>query len=100
MGHPDPGMGRPEDPRQPLSHSPCPPQHGVPAFTVPQPDGPLAVLRERAEQISVSQTGSAREALYPPGPQFVHLCREGQLLVQLAHILVLGAGVGGEGWKG
>lgn len=25
---------------------------GVPAFTVPQPDGPLAVLRERAEQIS------------------------------------------------
>ncbi|XP_070286703.1 folylpolyglutamate synthase, mitochondrial isoform X1 [Myotis yumanensis] len=27
-------------------------KHGVPAFTVPQPDGPLAVLRERAEQIS------------------------------------------------
>lgn len=87
MGHPDPGMGRPEDPRQPLSHSPCPPQHSVPAFTVPQPDGPLAVLRERAEQISVS----------PPGPQFAYLCREGQLLIQLAHILVLGAGVGGEG---
>lgn len=27
-------------------------KRGVPAFTVPQPDGPLAVLRERAEQIS------------------------------------------------
>ncbi|XP_032978428.1 folylpolyglutamate synthase, mitochondrial isoform X4 [Rhinolophus ferrumequinum] len=27
-------------------------KHGVPAFTVPQPDGPLAVLKERAEQIS------------------------------------------------
>ncbi|XP_045702287.1 folylpolyglutamate synthase, mitochondrial isoform X2 [Phyllostomus hastatus] len=27
-------------------------KHGVPAFTVLQPDGPLAVLRERAEQIS------------------------------------------------
>ncbi|ELK26593.1 Folylpolyglutamate synthase, mitochondrial [Myotis davidii] len=27
-------------------------KHGVPAFTVPQPDGPLAVLRERAEQIA------------------------------------------------
>ncbi|XP_054582737.1 folylpolyglutamate synthase, mitochondrial isoform X2 [Eptesicus fuscus] len=26
-------------------------KRGVPAFTVPQPDGPLAVLRERAEQI-------------------------------------------------
>ncbi|XP_008823389.1 folylpolyglutamate synthase, mitochondrial isoform X2 [Nannospalax galili] len=25
---------------------------GVPAFTVPQPDGPLAVLRDRAQQIS------------------------------------------------
>ncbi|KAM7093526.1 folylpolyglutamate synthase, mitochondrial isoform 2-T2 [Molossus nigricans] len=25
---------------------------GVPAFTVPQPDGPLAVLKERAEQVS------------------------------------------------
>lgn len=27
-------------------------KHGVPAFTVLQPDGPLAVLKERAEQIS------------------------------------------------
>ncbi|XP_004455667.1 folylpolyglutamate synthase, mitochondrial isoform X2 [Dasypus novemcinctus] len=27
-------------------------KHGVPAFTVPQPDSPLAVLRERAQQIS------------------------------------------------
>nr|KAF6283080.1 folylpolyglutamate synthase [Pipistrellus kuhlii] len=27
-------------------------KRGVPAFTVPQPDGPLAVLRERAEQVS------------------------------------------------
>ncbi|XP_027470624.1 folylpolyglutamate synthase, mitochondrial isoform X2 [Zalophus californianus] len=27
-------------------------QHGVPAFTVLQPDGPLAVLRDRAQQIS------------------------------------------------
>ncbi|KAM5259062.1 folylpolyglutamate synthase, mitochondrial isoform 4-T4 [Hipposideros larvatus] len=27
-------------------------KHGVPAFTVPQPDGPLAVLKERAEQVS------------------------------------------------
>ncbi|XP_019492373.1 PREDICTED: folylpolyglutamate synthase, mitochondrial isoform X3 [Hipposideros armiger] len=27
-------------------------KHGVPAFTVPQLDGPLAVLKERAEQVS------------------------------------------------
>ena len=39
---------------QPLAHSPCPPQSGVPAFTVLQTDEPLAVLRDRAQQISVS----------------------------------------------
>lgn len=56
MGRSDPGMRGPEvkveDPQQPCLL--CPPQRGVPAFTVPQPDGPLAVLRERAEQIAVS----------------------------------------------
>lgn len=41
------------------SHSPGRPQRGVPAFTVLQPEGPLAVLKERAEQISVSLTGRA-----------------------------------------
>lgn len=95
MGCPDPGMWGPEmeveDPRQPLSYSPCPPQHGVPAFTVPQPDGPLAVLKERAEQVSVSLIGGAGEPLYPFGPEFAHLCSEGQLLVQR----VLGAGLDG-----
>lgn len=39
--------------------SPCPfflvcLQPGVPAFTVVQPEGPLAVLRDRAQQIGVS----------------------------------------------
>ncbi|KAK1334108.1 hypothetical protein QTO34_005108 [Cnephaeus nilssonii] len=42
-------------------------KRGVPAFTVPQPDGPLAVLRERAEQISVS-AGQCRGAASPFGP--------------------------------
>lgn len=35
------------------------------------------------------------EALYPFGLQFANLCSEGQLLHQLEHILVLGAGHGG-----
>ncbi|VTJ58543.1 Hypothetical predicted protein [Marmota monax] len=43
--------GRVEDPGRP-SHSSWPMQHGVPAFTVLQPEGPLAVLRDRAQQIS------------------------------------------------
>lgn len=62
MGRPGPEMWEPEleveVPWQPLSHAPCPPQHGVPAFTVPQPDGPLAVLKERAEQISPPGAGA------------------------------------------
>lgn len=32
------------------------PQCGVPAFTSLQPEGPLAVLRDRAQQISVSRS--------------------------------------------
>lgn len=99
MGRPGPEMWEPEleveVAWQPLSHAPCPPQHGVPAFTVPQPDGPLAVLKERAEQISVSLIGCTGEVFYPFGPQFAHLCSESQLLAQLEHILVLGAGLGG-----
>lgn len=39
--------------------SPSPLQPGVPAFTVVQPDGSLAVLRDRAQQISVSLIGGA-----------------------------------------
>lgn len=70
-----------EHPGQPLAHSLCPAQSGVPAFTVLQPDEPLAVLRDRAQQISVSlmelpggRGGLTGEALYPLGPRFAHLC--------------------------
>lgn len=96
-----------EAPQQLASPTPSPPQRGVPAFTVLQPDGPLAVLRDRAQQISVSPEALGQgwqltgEARYPFGPQFAHLCSEGQLLVQLEHILVLqGTELGGFWWMG
>lgn len=41
-------------PEQPLLLLACL-QPGVPAFTVLQPEGPLAVLRDRAQQTSVSE---------------------------------------------
>lgn len=81
---------------QPLAHSPCPPQSGVPAFTVLQPDEPLAVLRDRAQQISVSLMelpGVERTAwggTLSSGPS---VCSS--VFVQLGCISVLGTGFGG-----
>lgn len=80
----------------PWAHSPCPPQCGVPAFTVLQPDGPLAVLRDRAQQISVSLIGTAGWGLADWGgtlPFGASVCSS--VLVQLEDISVLGTGLGG-----
>lgn len=82
VGCPDSGMQGPEmgsrGPWAAPSPSLCPPQCGVPAFTVPQPDAPLAVLRDRAQEISVSLrraagVGLTSKMLHPFGPQFTHL---------------------------
>lgn len=76
MNCPDPGT---EDLQQPVSLPPSlssPPQHGVPAFTVLQPDGPLAVLQDRAQKISVSLAALGRgwqlagETRHPLGSHF------------------------------
>lgn len=67
-------------------------KRGVPAFTVPQPDGPLAVLRERAEQISCPlYLCPPLEALEEGGPPLTlgldgeHQRSNAALALQLAH---------------
>lgn len=67
-------------------------KRGVPAFTVPQPDGPLAVLRERAEQIACPlYLCPPLEALEEGGPPLTlglegeHQRSNAALALQLAH---------------
>uniref|UniRef100_A0A8C5KYF9 Folylpolyglutamate synthase n=1 Tax=Jaculus jaculus TaxID=51337 RepID=A0A8C5KYF9_JACJA len=66
--------------------------HGVPAFTVLQPEGPLAVLRERAHQISCPlYLCPPLEALEEGGPPLTlglegeHQRSNAALALQLAH---------------
>uniref|UniRef100_A0A8C5KT01 Folylpolyglutamate synthase n=1 Tax=Jaculus jaculus TaxID=51337 RepID=A0A8C5KT01_JACJA len=77
---------------KPLSLSLACPQHGVPAFTVLQPEGPLAVLRERAHQISCPlYLCPPLEALEEGGPPLTlglegeHQRSNAALALQLAH---------------
>nr|XP_045004685.1 folylpolyglutamate synthase, mitochondrial isoform X2 [Jaculus jaculus] len=67
-------------------------KHGVPAFTVLQPEGPLAVLRERAHQISCPlYLCPPLEALEEGGPPLTlglegeHQQSNAALALQLAH---------------
>uniref|UniRef100_A0A8D2D2C6 Folylpolyglutamate synthase n=1 Tax=Sciurus vulgaris TaxID=55149 RepID=A0A8D2D2C6_SCIVU len=67
-------------------------KHGVPAFTVLQPEGPLAVLRDRAQQISCPlYLCPPLEALEEGGPPLTlglegeHQRSNAALALQLAH---------------
>ena len=110
VGCPDSGMQGPEmgsrGPWAAPSPSLCPPQCGVPAFTVPQPDAPLAVLRDRAQEISCPlYLCPPLEALEEGGPPLTlglegeHQRSNAALALQLTHCWLQQKGHQGE-WAG